>query len=243
MVDDDALIIAGLFADDSLGSELLVVDEGTFKRLASKTEFQGEDVYSLEVDLESPSSAWKPYVVAVDGLGQRLMEGRPASSVSAVDLTAEQVDRPNQRLGFLGESEVIRLLAQSPQLDLFRPFPDIEMVEVLARDHQSRRYCGIQVKTASVSAARAHEAEIHVHKRTLAPSDTTYVVALAWLPEPGRFSDECLLIPSTEISLVAIDVGDVWELKFHPHSARDTRLDPYRLPLAQLGERVGELIG
>jgi hypothetical protein len=33
-----------------------------------------------------------------------------------------------------------RRLAESPRLDLFRPFPDLEMVEVLARDNVTGRF-------------------------------------------------------------------------------------------------------
>ncbi len=57
-------------------------------------------------------------------------------------------DRHNQWLGFLGESEVLRRLAKNSRLDLFRPFPDMEIVEVLARDNATGRFAGLQVKTA-----------------------------------------------------------------------------------------------
>ena len=241
LVDDDALIIAGLFADGGVGSELVVIDEAGFKRLSRVTVFRGEDVYWLELNLEAPTAAWAQYVIPLERLAGCLMgDIAPKAGMPEVEVGAE-LDRPNQRLGFVGESEVIRLLAQNPHLDLFRPFPDIEMVEVLARHHVRRRFCGLQVKAATVTASSAHEAHIHIKKRTMVPHAETYVAALAWLSDARQFDDECLLIPSTEIPSIAIDDDDAWELKFRPHSARDTRLDPYRLQLARLAERVEEI--
>src|SRR5437868_6604703 len=46
LVDDHALIIAGLLTDEGLGPKLLVVDEGTFKGLAARSPVKGEDVYT-----------------------------------------------------------------------------------------------------------------------------------------------------------------------------------------------------
>jgi hypothetical protein len=134
-----------------------------------------------------------------------------------------------------------RRLAESPRLDLFRPFPDLEMVEVLARDNVTGRFAGIQVKTAT-TAHRYHEAHIHVRKVTLSAASSTWLVGLAWREEAGAFDAECLLIPASEIPKVAYDDGTVMVIDFHPASPRRTSLDPYRKPLAELSGLVVEEI-
>lgn len=165
-VDDKALIIAGLLTEDGLGPTLLVLDEGTFKRPAAHTVVDGVDVYSAHF-ATTPTAAnrWRPYLVPRERLAARLLKTDPplsAIETFRIDLGLEPRDRHNLWLGFLGESEVIRRLAENSQLDLFRPFPDLEWVEVLAMDNVSRRFAGLQVKTAA--AARKGEAQIHIQK-------------------------------------------------------------------------------
>jgi len=145
-------------------------------------------------------------------------------------------DRHNSWLGFLGEQEVIRRLAENPRLDLFRPFPDLEMVEVLARDNATGGFAGIQVKTAV--PLEWGEAHLRIRKATFVPAPTTYVAGLAWLPDTSDFADECLLVPTMDLSSVAIDTDDRWVLDFHPHSQEKTRLDSYRVRLGDLASRV-----
>jgi hypothetical protein len=149
----------------------------------------------------------------------------------------EPEDRHNQWLGFVGESEVVRRLADNPRLDLFRPFPDLEMVEVLARDNVNGQFVGLQVKTAV--PGEYGEAHIHVRKSTFVPASSTLVAALAWLPTEGRFAEECLLLPTEDLPGVAVDDGDRWAINFHPTSRMQTPLDPYRRPLGDLGAWVG----
>jgi hypothetical protein len=165
--------------------------------------------------------------------------------MAAADFEVElsPVDRHNGWLGFLGESEVVRRLAEHPQLDLFRPFPDVELVEVLARNNITGRFAGLQVKTAI--PAHHGEAEIHVRKSTFVPSESSYIVGLAWLPARGQFAEECLLIPTRRLEEIATDTGDLLVLMFHPESPKPTVLDPYRRPLSSLGAlmaRVTEAI-
>jgi len=53
-------------------------------------------------------------------------------------------------LGSLGEIEIARLLAESGDLNLFRPFPDLETSELAALHLATRRVLGIQIKTIGV---------------------------------------------------------------------------------------------
>lgn len=244
LVDDQALLIAGLLSDEGLGAMLLVVDEGTFKQLAARDKVEGQEVFSAAFSMHpTKGSHWLPYLVPRELLAEQLLGARPSDSVAEEAPDAEGLQprvRHNQWLGFLGESEVIRRLAENPSLDLFRPFPDMEMVEVLARSTVNGKFVGLQVK-AAVPAQVYGEAHIHVRKSTFLPAPTTFVAGMAWLPGESRFAEECLIVPTERFVDVAVDDGDHWVLNFHPESPERTRLDPYRHRLAEVG-KVVELI-
>jgi len=242
LVDDRALLIAGLLTDDGLGPMLLVIEEGKFKELAARDAVRGDDIYSASFSMHPKTSHWKPYLISRDQLAERLLgELPPASPQSvAVESAVEPMHRHNQWLGFLGEAEVIRRLAENPRLDLFRPFPDLEMVEVLARDNVNGRFVGLQVKTAV--PVQWGEAHFHVRKATFLPAATTWIAGLAWIADAERFADECLLVPTEDLLSVAGEAGVSWVLNFHPHSPERTPLDPYRRPLAELGLCVGAIM-
>jgi hypothetical protein len=154
-----------------------------------------------------------------------------------------QLLKPSERhhswLGFLGEAEVVRRLAENSRIDLFRPFPDLEMVEVLAQDNVTRNLAGLQVKSATV-AHPTEEAQYHVRKSTLSHVANTWLVCLAWRQEAKVFDSECLLIPATDVPEVGTDTGLGFEIFFNPHSPRRTRLDPYRYRLAELDHLILE---
>jgi hypothetical protein len=90
--------------------------------------------------------------VARESLAERVLGfGVMRLEVESVgsEVGLEPQDRHNQWLGFLGEAEVVRRLAENPRLDLFRPFPDLEMVEVLARNNVTGNFAAFQVKAVS----------------------------------------------------------------------------------------------
>ncbi len=241
LVEDDALLIATLVFDvpDQVD---LVVKEGTFKQLAAHDQSAGHEVYVAAFRMHTTQSHWLPYLVPRSQLAERIL-GTPVTK--AIEQPEPDLLKPSERhnqwLGFLGESEVIRRLAESPRLDLFRPFPDLEMVEVLARDNVTRNFAGLQVKTATVSAS-THEAQIHVRKATVTSDPTTWLVVLAWREETRAFDAECLFIPAADIPKVASLDGQKLVINFHPVSPRGTPLDPYRKPLAELSGLVLEEI-
>ena len=244
LVDDRALIVAGLLTDEGLGPMLLVVDERTFKGLAAREVTKEGEVFAAAFSMHpTDKTHWLPYLVRREELGARLLGTAATRSdhvFDGADFDLEPWDRQNQWLGFLGESEVVRRLAECSQLDLFRPFPDLEMVEVLARDNVSGRFVGLQVKTA-VPARTYGEAHIHVRKATFVLSPSTWVVGLAWLVESNKFADQCLVVPTERLPSVAVDGGDRWVLNFHPESPERTPLDPFRLRSSDLSQRVLEI--
>jgi hypothetical protein len=237
LVDDDALLIGCLMVD--VPEQLdLVVTERTFKQLAAHSVSQGHDVYAAAFSMHPDHSHWRPYLVPHANLAECILEMSVTEEAERLEQDLlKPAERHDQWLGFLGESEVIRRLAENPRLDLFRPFPDLEMVEVLARDNVTGRFAGIQVKTATI-AQQDHEAHIHIGKATLSAASSTWLVGLAWREETGAFDGECLLVPASDISKVAIDDGTVMVINFHPSSRERTLLDPYRKPLAELSGLV-----
>ena len=101
-------------------------------------------------------------------------------------------------LGFLGESEVIRRLAEGDRLNLFRPFPDLETVELAVRQLDSGHVVGLQIKTVSVDAVNPNR-PVDIYISSFRPAPTTYFVVVAWVPDDRRFHEECLVIPSEEL--------------------------------------------
>jgi len=240
LIDDNALLI-GSFMRELDGRLDLVVEEHVFKKLASHDGSPGHDVYAASFSMHPGHSRWRPYLIPRDQLAQHIVGMRAAEALQRVD---PDLLRPSERhnvwLGFLGEAEVVRRLAESSRLDLFRPFPDLEMVEVLTRDNITGHFAGIQVKTATVSEPWG-EAHIHVRKATLSLAANTWLVALAWQQDAGTFDTECLLIPATDIPRVGVEAGPSLAINFHPRGPERTRLDSYRRRLADLSRLILEL--
>lgn len=242
LVDDSALMIVVpmLEIPDQLD---LVVREGTFRRLAARSVSDGHGIYGAAFSMHPQHSHWRPYLVPHSDLAQRILGTSVAEATSRLEPDLlKPPERHNPWLQFLGESEVIRRLAQSPRLDLFRPFPDLEMVEVLARDNVAGSFAGLQVKAATVSR-RYGEAYIHVRKATLSLASTTWLVGLAWHEDAAEFDGECLLIPAADLPKIAVNAGQHLALNFRPSSPYRTRLDPYRRLLKELDRLVLEACG
>jgi hypothetical protein len=239
LVDDNALLI-GSFMGEVADKLDLIIEERVFKRLAGHSSSEGHESYTASFSMHPQHSHWRPYLVPRVELAQHIL-GVPTSE--ALQNVGLDLLRPSERhtpwLGFLGEAEVVRRLAKSPRLDLFRPFPDLEMVEVLSRDNTTGNFAGLQVKTGTVSKPWG-EARIGVHKSTLSRAAKTWLVGLAWHQEMSAFDAECLLIPAADIPTVGVEAGRYLMINFHPQSPERTRLDPYRRRLAELDRLILE---
>ena len=199
---DEVLIVAGLVVEGGVGPTVLVVPAVDFKRLADSTTDAGKAVYSVEFGMRPRSdSRWLPWLVPVEQLAERFGAQAERAEEAPVEL------RPEGRsaLGFLGEAEVTRRLAEAADLNLFRPFPDLETAELAVMHLDSRRVVGLQVKTVGVDETRLR-ATVNVLASSLRPAPSTYIVVLAWRRDDSRFHEDCLLIPSVE--LVDIAHGD-----------------------------------
>src|SRR5205814_7516882 len=135
----------------------------------------GRAIYSARFGIHPRDrSRFYEFLVPTDRLAERF----GITPAEAIAPPAEP--RPSWRsdLGSLGEIEVARLLSESGELNLFRPFPDLETAELVALHLTSRRVLGIQIKTIGVDSA--HPAgTVTIHLSSFRPSPTTYLVALA----------------------------------------------------------------
>lgn len=235
LVEDDAMIVAVLVDGAELGSFALVVTEADFRRLAAHDVVDGREYLTAAFEMHAGGdSRWVPYLVPREELARRFDAVTPAETVAppaAVDRAAE---------GFLGEAEVIRLLAEADNLALFRPFPDLETVEVLARDLASGRCVGLQVKTSGFDSTHL-ENRVYFRRSSFRPADTTLVVVLGWDRDSRRFADECLLIPSVEIASVTRDEGEWMVMELEPRSVSHRRLERFVRPLAGLAGEISAL--
>jgi hypothetical protein len=238
--DDRALIVAGLVTDGGLGPTLLVVPEGEFKLLAIPSTVHGLPIYSAAFAVRPRLySRWLPYLVPSGRLVERFGVG-PAAAVAPVVAPSPYW---RSELGFMGEMEVARLLAQNGDLNLFRAFPDDETAELVVLHLISRRVLGVQIKTIGVDTAH-QSPNVTISVPSFRPSPTTYFVVLGWLREESRFHDECLLIPSDKIeSLCGPSRADGhMSFDWHPGSTSHRRLARYAHQIHQAQSIVATLL-
>jgi hypothetical protein len=235
--DDEALLVGVLVDGEQLGAMVLVVPESRFRELASHDLVDGREYLTAAFELHpGGTSRWAPYLLPRERLAERF--GAAAGLLSAPD---EVLSLDRGREGFLGEAEVLRRLAEADSLNLFRPFPDLEAVEVLARHMASGRWLGMQVKTAGWDPQHVEE-RVYFRRSSFRPHDTTYVCILAWDRAAAQFEDECLLIPSLDIGGLARVEGEWLVIEVQPGSRHHRRLDKYRVALSPLGQSVESIL-
>jgi hypothetical protein len=217
---------------------MLAIPEGDFKRLAELSHNRDRLIYSARFGINPrKQSHFHEFLVPTD----RLIERFGIIPTEAVAPTAGP--RPSWRsdLGSLGEIEVARLLSEGGELNLFRPFPDLETSELAALHLSTRRVLGIQIKTIGVDSA--HPAgTVTIHASSFRPSPSTCLVALAWLREEHRFQDECLFIPTEELRAICRPQGSGNHMSFdwHPASPAHTQLDQYRTAVTSLYSHIAD---
>lgn len=234
---DETLLVSGLITDGGLGPTILVIPEGDFRRLADLTTWDGRPVYSMGFGMQPRSdSRWLPHLVPAARLAERF--GVAAEQLGAPEVPAAEPERRNE-LGFLGETEVARVLAEYGELNLFRAFPDLETSELVAMNVATRRIVGIQIKTIGISAAQP-AGTVMILASSFRPSPSTLFVVVAWRQDERRFDDECLLIPSEDVRRICepSERGGHLAFDWHPRSPSKTRLDPYRRSLKTAGAEV-----
>jgi hypothetical protein len=239
ITDDLVVIVAAEIVDGGLGPTMLVVPTPDFRRLALLTTANGVPEYSMSFSVQPRSkSRWLRWLVPSDRLVERfgVPPGLPAAAIAA---EAPRLQR--SPLGFLGESEVIRRLAEAEHLNLFRPFPDLETVELAVRHLDSGHVVGLQIKTVSVDATYPNR-PVDIYMSSFRPAPTTYFTVVAWMPDERRFHDECLVFPSEELLEIARPAGLHYKFEFQPGSTRQPRLDRYRRSLSDLTTEIEGLL-
>jgi hypothetical protein len=237
VADDLVVIVGGEIIDGGLGPTFLVVPTPDFRRLALLTSANGEPEYSMSFSAKPGTrSRWLPWLTSSDRLAERFGVPLGLSTVS------EELPRLQRSpLGFLGEAEVIRQLAEAEQLNLFRPFPDLETVELAVRNVINGHVVGLQIKTVRVDAVYPNR-PVDIYMSSFRPAPTTFFTVVAWMPDERRFHEECLLIPSQEILRLARPAGLHYKFEFEPGSKKQPRLDKYRRALSDLCPQVLRLL-
>jgi hypothetical protein len=239
VTDDLVVIIGGEIIDGGLGPMMLVVPTPDFRRLALLTSARGVPEYSMSFSVKPrANSRWLPWLVPSDRLVEKF--GLPLG-LQAPALSEEIPRLRRGPLGFLGESEVVRRLAEAEHLNLFRPFPDSETVELAVRHLKNGHVVGLQIKTVSVDAAHPNR-PVDIYISSFRPAPTTYFTVVAWMPQERRFHEECLVIPSEELLEVARTDGLHYKFEFQPGSTKQPRLDKYRRALSDLCAEVETLL-
>ncbi len=239
VTDDSVFVVGGLIVEAGLGPALLVIPASDFRRLAELTVVKGRPRYSMAFGMDLHSkSRWLPWLVPLDRLGEKFGVS-PGLSIPA--LIEEAPPFASGDLGFLGESEVVRRLAEAKDLNLFRAFPDSETAEVVVRNRTTRQVIGLQIKTVSVDAAHQMPS-VDVAISSFRPSPTTYFTVLAWMRKERRFHEECLVFPSQSLRDFARQGDKHFVFNFHPGSLNQGRLDAYRHALGELSSAIGPLL-
>jgi hypothetical protein len=238
LADDNVVIVAGLLVDGGIGPMCLVVPAGEFKRHAGVSSDAGKPIYSMEFGMRPRSdSRWLRWLVPPERLAERF----GVSVEGLKEAREEPLPEWRSDLGFLGESEAVRRLAEAGELNLFRPFPDLETVELAVLHLITRRVVGLQIKTVDISRARLR-ATVNIRGLSFRSSPTTFFVVLGWLRDESRFHERCLLVPSEKVREFAHDDGHGHlEFEFHADSAGPAWLDRYQIALNELRSGVMRL--
>jgi hypothetical protein len=239
MVDPKAIVIGVELVDDHLGPKVLVISERAFRRMATRSEANGKHLIAAQVSfVPGRRSRWARYVYARERMAEALLAGvKPTVGIPSRPLRRRgQVARA---VGFRGEAEVMRRLADRDELTIYRAFPDLETAELVVLHEQSRNVLGIQVKTVGVDS-RHLRGSVDIDLASFRPSATTWIVVVAWDRDKAMFVSDCLVIPSLEVGrIVPPDRGHL-RFPFNPHS-RIGRLGSYLRPVDQLGSIVAKL--
>jgi hypothetical protein len=241
VVHNDVVIVGGELVEGGMGPTTLVVPVPDFKRFANLSSNDGKPVYSMEFGMRPRSdSRWLPWLVPTERMAERLGVSLEAALEEAY---AEPLPEWRSDVGHLGESEAVRRLAEDGNLNLFRPFPDSETVELAVLHRVTRRVAGLQIKTVDVSAGRLR-ATVDVLASSFRPFPSTYFVVLGWRRDESRFHEEFLLIPSVEVQEFARDDGrGHLEFQFHASPIDPDPLRKYRCGLGELRRLVSDLVG
>ncbi|HVS49948.1 MAG TPA: hypothetical protein VHJ99_13755, partial [Candidatus Dormibacteraeota bacterium] len=177
LVDPKAIIVGVFVDDDRLGSHVLVISERNFRRLARRSLARGQLEFDAQVSLvPGKPTRWAKFIFPLDGLADAVVGGVKPTVAVPVPRRRGTIARA---VGFRGETEVVRRLADSDLLTLFRPFPDLETAEVAAQHEKTRRVLGVQVKTIGTDKRHPHNT-VDIDLASFRPAADVWIVVVAW---------------------------------------------------------------
>jgi hypothetical protein len=239
IADDSVLMVSGLTVDGGLGPALLVIPSADFRRHAELSADLGRPVYAMAFPLNVHAhSVWEPWLVPLEGLAERF--GVPAR-VSLPAVAEELASFASSDRGFLGETEVIRQLAEAENLNLFRPFPDSETAELLVQHRTNERVIGLQIKTVTVDAEHTRPT-VNVSISSFRPAPTTFFTVLVWMAADCRFHESFLIFPSERLLDFARQDKGHYKFELRPGSTAPGPLKKYRRPLSELRAATEDLL-
>lgn len=121
---------------------------------------------------------------------------------------------------------------------MFKAFPDLEPNEYVLYDIVSRELAGIQVKSVTFRPG-VNDTHLTVYRPALRPSPLTWFVI--FLEEEGQtqFMPHCAVVPSEVVARRLSSSGEHGDLDIT--RGLTGRMAEWRVPLADLGARLGEL--
>jgi hypothetical protein len=236
LVDDRAVVVAVDvdLAGVQLGAYALVVPTPVFRELAQRHVDSDRVAYDAEVTLPPPAdSPWALWCVRVEDIGARLL---PATAAPSAEPRWDDIAA--KRLGYRAEMEFLRRAADCVRLNVFKAFPDLEPDEYVLYDVTSREVVGMQVKSVSFPAG-ANETHVSVYMPALRPSRFTWFVILLEDEGEPEFLPYCGVVPSEVVARYV--AGNDLHGQLPITRGLTGRMAEWRVPLAGLGTRLGEL--
>lgn len=179
------------------------------------------------------TSRWSDYLVTPQELPGRIGAGfEPRLAPPGYD--------PG-RQGILGELDLLSRLARSESLDLYRPFPDLEDIDIAVRHLGTHRALGLQVKTLGYDAEHPAGA-VGVHAASFRPLPDLRFVVYGWNRSSEQFVKEALLIPAGDIPSLARETEGKLQFDWRPENPGRSRLNRYTLPIEELAAAVEALV-
>jgi hypothetical protein len=140
-------------------------------------------------------------------------------------------------MGALAEVEVMRLLSEVPELNVFKAFPDDELSEYIVRRAGDGVMRGIQVKCVGLTGPE-DSGSFYEPGRDLVWPTSALIMVLAWRCDLHAFDPHALVFPSRRMTELGHRSEGRWVGTFCPLPKRASRFAAVTVRTADLGELV-----
>jgi hypothetical protein len=183
-----------------------------------------------------PTSPYAPYATSTRNLADHLLPQltTPPTPTHPPDEGYER----REWMGNLAEVEVMRLLSGEPSHNVFKSFPDIELVEYITRDQTTGALTAIQVKCVRLDTATSHGI-FHIRASSIDHAPNTMAIVLGWREDLQDFDDQALLFPVSRMrDLASLQEDGYWMGVFDPRPTYHARFGETQLPRAEVAARI-----